>query len=285
MINTTIVSKSKGVLIVFLCLICITVGQVIQMFLQMQLSKIKGFEAFANIISAVVYIMVIYILLKCIVKVFLNDSMTNYRIGKVGISWKWIIVGVILPIAVLGVYSQFTGIFYRNDIETSRTLAIITQQIFVYGLSAGIVEEMIFRGIMMGVLEKSFGKKCAIFFPSLIFALGHIAYAISNPVAAIMILISGILVGIMFSLITYEGGSIWCSALVHALWNSCTNDGIISISTIHNKNSIFSYVLDDKYAFLTAGYEAIDPSLISICGYLLVIILAIIWLKGKKVQF
>lgn len=60
MINKTIVSKNKGVLIVFLCLICITVGQVIQMFLQMQLSKIKGFEAFANIISAVVYIMVIY---------------------------------------------------------------------------------------------------------------------------------------------------------------------------------------------------------------------------------
>lgn len=50
-----------------------------------------------------------------------------------------------------------------------------------------------------------------------------------NIISILLLLVAGTSVGIMFSLIVYESGSIWCSALVHGTWNIIMIGGILTI--------------------------------------------------------
>lgn len=68
--------------------------------------------------------------------------------------------------------------------------------------------------------------------PSFLFSLLHIPSMETFSVAGVMLLIiSGTLVGIMFSLIAYKGNSIANSAMIHTVWNFVMVTGILHITT------------------------------------------------------
>ena len=73
-------------------------------------------------------------------------------------------------------------------------------------LKSGILEEMLFRGFMMKLLAVRWNPYIAILVPSFVFGLVHIPAMESFTVGGVALLVaSGTMVGVMFSLAAYQG--------------------------------------------------------------------------------
>ena len=140
-------------------------------------------------------------------------------------------------------------------------------------LKSGITEEMLFRGYIMKLLESRWNKYIAILIPSFLFSLVHIPSMETFTVSGVLLLIiSGTVVGIMFSLVSYKGKSISNSALLHAAWNFIMITDILHITTAQGTygSPIFSIIISSDNVFLTGAGFGIEASIIAIIGYILV---------------
>ena len=192
------------------------------------------------------------------------------------------IAAVLMPMIVL-ILSVITGGHWKiNLFGTETTLEIITSAIVFYGLAAGIVEEVVFRGVIMGCLERRFHIWIAVIIPSILFGVVHIIGNELDFLSVIQLLIAGSIVGILFSLVAYESNSIWNNAMIHAVWNMVIIGGILHIGSEADGNSILNFVLKNKSFLISGGDFGIEASVISILAYLIFIILAIVLLKKKE---
>lgn len=236
-----------------------------------------------NIVAGILYIIFAYILLKLLCEKFLKGDMSDYNISSFKIGLKWGIVALLLPLLVTAFYIVFVpGSFQQNDLDLNQKLEILSAGIFFTGLGAGIVEEMVFRGVMMSAIEKRFNKKIAIFVPSLLFGFIHIIGMGFDLLSCILVVVAGTMVGVMFSLIASETKSIWNSAVVHAFWNIIIIGGILWTGIEMDEYSLYSYVLDTKSFLLTGGEFGIESSLIAVMGYSLVCLFVVLWGRKKK---
>ena len=110
----------------------------------------------------------------------------------------WVLSAVLMPVLVLLISLAFGGHWEINRFDTATTLAMITGAVAFYGLATGIVEEMIFRGLVMGCLEERFGKKIAVIVPSVLFGALHIIGNRLDFVSTIQLLMRGSIVGYIF---------------------------------------------------------------------------------------
>lgn len=235
------------------------------------------------ILFSALYIVITYSFTRLCCTKILHISMNECFIVKPRIKMIWLITAILLPITVSGVLLCLPGQLIKNNINTSQTMNIIVNAIFNTGLSAGIVEEMVFRGMIMKALDKRFGKMTAIILPSFIFALIHVIGMKMNIVSILQLIVAGTSVGIMFSLIVYESGSIWCSAIVHGIWNVIMIGEILNISGTYNNKAIYSYKLASESIILTGGEFGIESSIVSVLVFIVVIALTL-FLMEKKVK-
>jgi membrane protease YdiL (CAAX protease family) len=193
----------------------------------------------------------------------------------------WLIIAILLPVTVSAVLLCTSGEFVNNNVSTSQAGNIIINAIFVSGLASGVVEEMVFRGMIMKALEKRWGKIVAIILPSVIFALIHVIGRDLKIIDILILLVAGTSVGIMFSLIVYESGSVWPGALVHGTWNAIMIGKILDISVSYHDDAIFSYKLSSKSLFFTGGGFGVESSLAAILGYIVVLAITLFLMKRK----
>ena len=153
--------------------------------------------------------------------------------------------------------------------------------VFFIGIAAGFVEEMVFRGVILNCLKERWNLKVAVILPSLLFGIVHILGTEYSLGSCLLVIVAGTMVGIMFSFIAIESGSVWNSGIVHALWNIIIIGGGLSIGDKVNEDAILSYVLDTKSFALTGGEFGIESSLIALLAYLGVIIITWIMIKKK----
>ena len=76
------------------------------------------------------------------------------------------------------------------------------------------MEEIIFRGALLSIVEKEWGRRQAIILQAIVFMLGHILGIDLFSVSFFLVVIAGVLVAIMFARITIERGSI-----LNSIWN------------------------------------------------------------------
>ena len=95
-----------------------------------------------------------------------------------------------------------------------------------------------------------------------------------------MFVMAGTVVGILFSLVTYESGSIWSSVLIHAVWNMWT--GIMKIGTQIDESVPYNFLLNNDSFLLTGGDFGIEASIFSIIAYSIFIVVAIFLMKRKS---
>lgn len=133
----------------------------------------------------------------------------------------------------------------------------------------------------MGCLEKRFNIKVAVILPSVLFALLHIIGRKLDFMSILQLILAGSAVGILFSLITYESGSVWNSATVHSIWNMAIIGGVLYIGSEQKANSIFNFILNSKSFLLLGGDFGIEASLISIATYFIFILIAAILITKK----
>ena len=122
----------------------------------------------------------------------------------------------------------------------------------------------------MRTVERRWNGTAAVLIPSVLFALMHTINMRLGFVDMLLLIVAGTSVGVMFSLIALQSGTIWSGAAVHALWNAITFGGIV-IENSANKTSasfIYKYELFDTNVLLTGGKFGIESALPAIIGYL-----------------
>lgn len=272
------ISLIKVVIGVVLCLVTLTLGQSAMFIIQSKMNSILG-----NIVSAIVYISIVYLLLKLICQKLLRINITECKITKVRVQMKWIAVGILLPSVVMAILFLSKGTFTTNSFSLKESLYIITNQIFASAFAAAIVEEMIFRGVMYTIFEKRWNKSVAIIIPAMIFPLGHLGYS-KNAVDILLVFVAGITVSSMFAMVARESNSIWNSVFIHFVWNIFMVRGIFSFNENYSPEVIFSYLLPYKVKVISGGNFGIESSFISVVAYILVILIAIYFINrsGEK---
>jgi membrane protease YdiL (CAAX protease family) len=235
------------------------------------------------VLRPVLTIAVISLLVCLYIRKILKLPLQDFRIRKPKSAILWGIVAFGLPLAVSAFFIFLTpGRFSASGFDTAENTRIILGAVFSSCLTAGITEELVFRGLIMRVLEIRWGKTVAIAAPSVLFGLLHIMNMGDPNVVDILILAAaGSAVGVMFSMITLQRGSSWASAIVHGVWNLIIIGGILGIGA-EPSPAIFNYALISKSTLLTGGQFGIEASLPAIIGYCAVIAIAVLLLRESK---
>ncbi len=262
---------------IILSLLALIISQVLAQVIASIFLLVKVPVFICNILASFLYIGFAFGFIKVLCTKYLKEDMSDYDIPKFKIKIRWIIVAIFLPILISVIYLFCSGSFEENIVDLDTKLSILSAGVFYTGFGAGIVEEMVFRGIIMNVVEKRFNKKVAIIAPSLLFGLVHTIGMDFELLSFLMVILAGTMVGIMFSFIATESKSIWNSAIVHAVWNIVISGGILSIGTTFDEYSLYSYVLQSDSFLLTGGEFGIEASIIAIGGYCLISLLARYW--------
>lgn len=237
-------------------------------------------EIICNIVASVLYLVFSYFLLKLFAKKFLKLSLAELGIPAFHIHRKWLVVAILLPSIVTGIYFLLPGQFTSSGLNGIAAASAIVTGICWVGIAAGFVEEMVFRGFILNLLDKKWGKKIAVFVPSALFGLVHILGMDFSLLSCLLVVLAGTCVGIMFSMIQQAHNSIWNSGIVHAIWNIITTSGILAVSSTAEPYSLWTYVLETDNFILTGGEFGIESSIIAVAGYLIVAVLA--WRWGKR---
>ncbi len=237
--------------------------------------------ALCNIAGGILYAVIAFLLLKLFAEKGMKMRLSELGIPKIKIAPKWLFTAFLLPLLVSGSYFLFPGKLQRG-IPLVEAAPYLCAGIFFTGLAAGTVEEMVFRGFIMNLLDKRFGRLPAILLPSLLFGTVHILGMGFGMLSCIQVIVAGTLVGIMFSLIALEGRSVWNSAAVHAVWNFIILGGVLYIGETAGKHSLFSYILETNSFAITGGEFGVEASMISIVGYIAVSLIAYRCIKKEN---
>ena len=227
-----------------------------------------------HIAGGILYAVIAYLMVCFFCKKYLKAELSVFLIPKCRIQIKWAVAAVLLPALVTVVYLFFPGSFVMNTLDAGTKLAFVTSGIFLAGLGAGIVEELLFRGLLMNAVIQKYGRAAGILAPSVLFASLHIIGMNFSLLSCVQVMVAGTMVGVMFSLIALEGHSVWNSAIVHGIWNMIIIGGGLTIDTEVNEYSVSSYVLETRNFLLTGGEFGIESSVVAIIGYIVVSLVA-----------
>lgn len=234
-----------------------------------------------GLISAILYVILTYLGLKLLLVKLFKLDLPELGIKKFRLKPVWCVTAVLLPVLVVTAFLCMDGKWSVLQEDTATKATVIVTGIALYSMAAGIVEELAFRCVIMGIIRKNYNIKSAVIIPSVLFGLMHIIGNDLDFVSILQLVVAGTMVGIMFSLILYQSGNFWNNALVHAFWNMSTL-GLLHIGTAPYNSAIYTYVLKSKNIFITGGDFGIESSVVSIAGYVAVSIIAFLMIKKKK---
>ena len=237
------------------------------------------------LICGILYPVFAFLLAKFLMDKLLHQKLFENGILPFGINLKWVVLAILLPATVIVSYLLiFPGEYVTSGMSNARAIETVLTGIFYTGIAAGIVEEMVFRGFIFHVLEKTWNTKVALIVPSLLFGIVHIIGMDFSVGSCLLVILAGTAVGVMFTLITIESGSIWCSALVHAMWNILIIGGVLTISEAPDEYSIATYVLGMKSFAVTGGEFGIESSVVALAGYVIVSFLAVLMIRKHRLN-
>lgn len=235
-----------------------------------------------EIIGGILYLALGFILVKLLIQRVFRSDPGDFGMSKPGLSVKWIAAAVLLPAAVVCVYLFiFKGDFVSSEMTGNQVFITFCAGIFFIGIGGGFVEEFVMRGVVMNLFRKRWNTAVAVIVPSLLFALLP-AFGSSFSVGKVLLMIaSGTMSRIMFSLIAVESGSVWNSAIVHAIWNIVITGNILAIAGGPNSEAVETYVLNNASFALTGEVFGIGSAGIALIGYICVSLIALILIVKK----
>ena len=208
---------------------------------------------------------------------------------ELGIKYKKIdirlvILSVVLPLAVLVFYAfVLPGKAYVA--KEGKLVASIVSGFFEVGISAGITEEVVFRGMIFRYMKKTLGVKPAIIVPAVLVASVHIMNMQTFDLTdLILLLLAGSSVAVMFTSMALKSGTIYPGALAHTMWNTLIIGGIFGIGEIVNGTTNDSYTIipiESGSKLLTGGNFGVEAALPGIIGYIIVSIIVFLFVKAQ----
>lgn len=269
----------------FLAICTLVVAQALAGVIASVLVLIEIPNGICNIIAGVLYLGFAYLLILLFAKKVLKMSVNELGIPSFQIKRRWFLIAFMLPIVVKVVYLLlFEGEYISSDMNGSMMFSTLSAGIFYIGIAAGFVEEMVFRGVILSLLKKRWNTMIAVLVPSVLFGIVHILGMKYSFGSCILVILAGTMVGIMFSLIVIESGSVWNSGIVHAIWNMVVIGGGLAIGEKPDEYSVMTYVLESKSFAITGGEFGIESSVISLIGYIIVAGIAFVMIKKSSRQ-
>ncbi len=277
------ISSKKAIGGSIVAILVLLVSQVVAQLLASVLVIIKIPTGICNIVAGLLYFVFTYFLLKVLMSKILKLNMVDYGFAKTGLKFKWCLIAIVLPLIVTGVYLLFfQGKFVPSDMNGNQIFTTLSAGIVFMGIAAGFVEEMVFRGVILNLLKERWNIWIAVIVPSVLFGLVHVIGMDFSLGSCLLVILAGTMVGIMFSLIEIESGSVWNNGLVHAIWNIVIIGGGLSIGEEADSYSVMSYVLDSKAFAITGGEFGIESSVIALIAYIVVAVFAFAMIMKKQ---
>lgn len=277
------ISSKKAIGGSIAAILVLLVSQVVARLLASVLVIIKIPTGICNIVAGVLYFVFTYFLLKVLMSKILKLNMADYGFAKIGLKFKWCLIAIVLLLIVTGVYLLFfQGKFVPSDMNGNQIFTTLSAGIVFMGIAAGFVEEMVFRGVILNLLKERWNIWIAVIVPSVLFGLVHVIGMDFSLGSCLLVILAGTMVGIMFSLIEIESGSVWNNGLVHAIWNIVIIGGGLSIGEEADSYSVMSYVLDSKAFAITGGEFGIESSVIALIAYIVVAVFAFAMIMKKQ---
>lgn len=277
-------STKKAIGASIAAIVILIIAQVMAQVIASVFVLIKIPSGICNIIAGVLYVGLTYLILKLFIGKMMKLPASDFGIPRFAIKMKWVLTAILLPFIIKGSYLFiFSGEYISSDMNGNQIFNTLTAGIAFTGIAAGFVEEMVFRGVILNALKKRWNIKVAVLVPSVLFGIVHILGMDFSIGSCILVMIAGTMVGVMFSMIAIESGSVWNSGIVHAVWNIMMIGGGLAIGEKVDEYSVMTYVLDSKSFAITGGEFGIESSVISLTGYIIVAGIAFIMIKsGKK---
>ena len=235
------------------------------------------------LLFGITYIFVSLWMIRLIIKKVFKADLVDYRITRFKLNKIAFLIALVLPIGIYALYILFVPgewITHLNG-SNSELLNQLSWSIFVNAMGAAVVEECICRGLLMGYIEKQWNIQIAIMMTSVFFAAIHLLNGVSDFYDVFLLLMSGSLVGIMFGLLVYVFKTIWASIIVHFFWNLFQ---VIQFSTNPHEAAPLIYLMKLQARWITGSDYGIETSVISILGYLMVIMILMFYYFKQREQ-
>lgn len=245
------------------------------------LLDLKGVE---YLLHGVTYGVIFIFLMKLLIYKGLKKDWAYFRVKRFSGLRFCIMLGVLLPVFVIAIYIIFVpGVFYWTPIgKVTDYSAMLIEAVFIGGIVAPIVEEMMFRGVLLKYIEVKTNRVWAIGVTSVLFGFIHLFNGKLVDLDFVLLVVGGTMVGVMFGITVYTFNSIWASVILHALWN--ITGGLFPMVTAKSDYGIVQYVIQSHNPLVTGGQYGMDASLISILGYAGVILMMIYRQRTAKVN-
>lgn len=266
------ISNKKMVLGVILCIL----GQVIIQLAMVPVVLMSLPELLESFVMSVLYVCLTFVFVKWMAGRFFHRDLADFRITKIKPDIFWAVelgAGVVLPVFL---YVMFLpGEWEVFSLSPLRMCITFVKAFGCIGLGAALAEELLFRGVVLRLVEIKFGTKWALILPAVFWAFLHLLSAdFSQGVSSFVRVFSVTYVGLVFSVITVATGSIWSSVFFHAMWNFVTS-GVVNMGFSPNDHVMFNYVPAQGNILFTGGENGLDGSVITMICYTLVMILAV----------
>lgn len=174
----------------------------------LQLSEEIGMEMICSIPVNLILIVILFVFVKK------HDLMEYYGLGKVKCKAREILYYI--PLVVIATVNLWLGIRFKMDPVSSIVY-------FAGMILTGIMEEMIFRGLLFKAMSRD-NLKSAIIVTSLLFGIGHLVNLINGNsadlVATICQLFYAVAIGFLLVAVLYTGKSIIPCMITHSMLNA-----------------------------------------------------------------
>lgn len=277
-------ATTKVVIATFGSILVMVLAQVLALLLANLICAVGIPTAFCNLLAGIFYVLFTYLGLKVLCEKMLHIPLGELRITKISLKPVWIVSAILMPLLVMVFFFLQDGKWVNYEYTGNEFWVICVATIFFYGFATGIVEEMVFRGVIFSAFEQGFGRTIAIILPSIVFGTIHMMETGISVWHMIQLCIGGVIVGILYSLVAAHSGNMWNSAFIHAIWNMVMVGGIVHVGTEANKEVFHNYVLSSKSFLLTGGDFGIESSLPAIIVYLVFIGVALYLLQRENAK-
>ena len=280
----------KDKLIVFGHIVVIIIIYILSFVLPGTITSLFDFperiDFFRIIIGSLLAIIIFVFGSKLYVERVMKLKLSDFRVNFKKVDTFWLIVSLLVPILVVLFYFITDRVSVRQgESDLYHTVRFFMRLIFVGGLLAGIGEEIFFRGILMGYLEKNFGIVYAIIIPSLLFGAPHLINIDTFSISIIIqVTVFITLYGVIMSLIVYYTNNIWNSITLHISWNIITGM-IINYGEVIDSNFVLQ--MKEKGLFWNGGDYGLDVSIVGLTGLSIIGFLVFLqkWKNSRVTDF
>lgn len=131
--------------------------------------------------------------------------------------------GILYGIAVSAVVVLLGIIIYVFSKGNIHLIGLNTKDLFVAFIFAGFMEEVAFRGMILGKLVQLLGFRKANILTSLLFTFSHMPQSIASGTVLTQAVLSSLIFiflwGIIYGVLVKKSNSLWAAIIPHGIWD------------------------------------------------------------------